>query len=100
MILGKTNIKQLGALMERADVVISGDSGPMHIASAVGSNVVALFGPTSPAVTGPRGEGKHIVIQKDVGCKIPCYQPGCQSYKCMKAIEVNDILDAVKEISE
>jgi lipopolysaccharide heptosyltransferase II len=98
IVCGKTTLKQMGALMERASIVISGDSGPLHIASAVGSNVIALFGPTSPAITGPRGKGKKIVLQKDVGCKIPCYRSSCNSYKCMNAIEVTDILNAVEEL--
>ncbi|MFH1339141.1 MAG: lipopolysaccharide heptosyltransferase II, partial [Candidatus Omnitrophota bacterium] len=50
---GRTSLGQLGALMEKADAVISADSGPMHIAAAVGAKVVALFGPTSPKITGP-----------------------------------------------
>lgn len=95
---GRTDIKQLGALMERADIVISADSGPLHIASAVGSDVIAIFGPTSPAITGPCGKGRHIIIHKDVGCRIPCYKPNCQSYKCMKSIEPSDILAAVGEL--
>jgi len=89
---GTTSLKELGALMERADFVISGDSGPMHIALSVGSKVIALFGPTSPSLTGPSGDGEYRVIQKDVGCEIPCYEFGCRDYKCMDAIEVEDVI--------
>ncbi len=88
---GKTNLKQLGALAERANVVISGDTGPMHIAVAMKSNVIALFGPTSPALTGPYGSGNYKVIQKDVGCEIPCYEVECNNRKCMDAITVEDV---------
>lgn len=89
---GRTGLKELGALMQRADFVISGDSGPMHIAVAVGSNVIALFGPTSPALTGPYGNGSYEVLQKDVGCEVPCYEFSCDNYKCMQAITVEDVL--------
>ena len=60
---GKTSLGVLGALYEKAAFVVSSDSGPLHIASGVGTPVVALFGPTSPELTGPRGAGKKVVIQ-------------------------------------
>lgn len=59
---GRTTLEELAALYQTAQFVISGDSGPMHIASAVGTPVVALFGPTDPALTGPRGPGKKIIL--------------------------------------
>lgn len=91
---GKTSLGELGALMERADFVISGDSGPMHIAVATGSNVVAIFGPTSPELTGPYGEGSYSIVQKDSGCEIPCYDLTCNDYKCMKSIKPSDVIEA------
>ncbi len=60
---GKTSLGALGAFYRRAAFVVSSDSGPLHIASGVGTPVVALFGPTCPKLTGPRGTGKKIVIQ-------------------------------------
>jgi len=60
---GKTSLGILGALYRKAAFVVSSDSGPLHIASGVGTPVVALFGPTSPRLTGPRGTGKKVVIQ-------------------------------------
>ena len=60
---GKTSLGVLGALYQKAAFVVSSDSGPLHIASGVGTPVVALFGPTCPRMTGPRGIGKKIVIQ-------------------------------------
>jgi heptosyltransferase-2 len=93
---GKTDLKKLGALLEKADLVISGDSGPMHIAVALGTRVIALFGPTSPAITGPYGRGEYKVIWKDVGCEVPCYNFSCNDYRCMKAITVEDVMQAIK----
>ena len=60
---GKTSLGALGALFRSAAFVVSSDSGPLHIASGVGTPVVALFGPTCPKLTGPRGTGKKIVLQ-------------------------------------
>jgi lipopolysaccharide heptosyltransferase II len=98
---GKTTLKQLGALMQRSDLVISADSGPMHIAAAVGVDLIALFGPTSDSVTGPIGKGKIAVIKKDINCKIPCYESHCQKgYLCMRNITVEDVFEKVKEFRD
>lgn len=61
-LVGKTTLRQLAALYEKCFMMVSSDSGPMHIASSVGSKVVALFGPTDPELTGPRGWGKKMVL--------------------------------------
>jgi heptosyltransferase II len=95
---GRTSLKELAAIFERADLVISNDSGPMHIAVSMGAKTIALFGPTSPQITGPIGKGPFIILQKDVGCEIPCYDLSCGDYKCMEAITVADVLEAVKGI--
>jgi lipopolysaccharide heptosyltransferase II len=95
---GQTTLGQLGALMQEAGVVVSADSGPMHIAAAVGTRVVALFGPTSPRLTGPYPLKEHIIIHKDVGCQVPCYDSNCKDYRCMNAITVDEIADKVTQL--
>lgn len=62
VLTGKTPLAVLGGIFEKAAFLVSADSGPMHIASAVGCRTAALFGPTNPALTGPRGEGENLVI--------------------------------------
>ena len=96
---GETSLKELAALMERASFVISGDSGPMHIAVSLRKpNVIALFGPTSPELTGPYGKGSYKILRKDIGCEVPCYDLSCGDYKCMKAIKVEDVLGIFEKI--
>ncbi len=95
---GKTTLKELGALLEASSLFISADSGPMHIAASLGVPVLALFGPTSPDITGPIGKGVIKIIHKDVGCQIPCYKVDCLDNRCMKAISVSDCLEAVGSI--
>ena len=96
---GQTDLKQLMALMSRADVVVSADSGPLHIANSVGSDVIGIFGPTRPEITGPRGSGKAIVIQHDVGCnQEPCYYLQCPDNICMKSVTVEDVTEIIKQI--
>ncbi|MBI3398709.1 MAG: lipopolysaccharide heptosyltransferase II [Deltaproteobacteria bacterium] len=91
----KTTLRELAYLMSLSKMVITVDSGPMHIAAAMGVPVIALFGPTAPWRTGPYGE-KHAVIRKELPCS-PCFSRVCKDkdVMCMKRIEVEDILKAV-----
>jgi len=99
ILVGQTNLKHLAALMKRARVVISADSGPLHIANSVGSKIVGIFGPTRPEVTGPRGPGKRTILQHDVGCnRDACYFLQCPDNICMKAVTVEEVIHAVREI--
>lgn len=94
---GGTSLKQLGALFERSDLVISGDSGPLHIAVVLARSVIALFGPTAPSITGPLATSKVAVLQKGVDCTIPCYVVDCPDNRCMAQIGVNDVLDCIEK---
>jgi heptosyltransferase II len=91
---GKTTLKQLAAIMRKANLVVANDTGPMHIAASQQVPVIALFGPTSPKVTGPYGKGKCLVLQKWFNCVTPCYKT-CDDYKCMEAISVDDVIGAI-----
>ena len=95
---GKTNLRQLAALYEKSDLVISTDTGPMHLAAAVGTPVAALFGPTAPWRTGPFGWG-HEIVRTGIRCS-PCYKRRCSQGDgvCMSGIQVSDVLDAVRRI--
>ena len=96
---GVLNLKQLAALTKRSDLFITGDTGPLHIANAIGTKrIVALFGPTSPFLTGPFPVKNAAVIQKDVNCKIPCYQVNCKDNRCMKAITPKDVMAEAKKL--
>ncbi|TRZ96498.1 lipopolysaccharide heptosyltransferase II [bacterium] len=97
---GVFNIKQLGAFAKRLDLFITADTGPLHIANSVGSKkIIAIFGPTSVAISGPYPLKNVIILQKDVGCKIPCYVVKCKDNRCMKAITPEEILKEVRKFS-
>lgn len=99
ILTGTLSLKELMALMQRAALVISGDSGPIHLASGVGTRVVGLFGPTRPELTGPRGSGICCILQLDVGCnRQACYHLKCPSNLCMQAITIEDVLDVVRKV--
>ena len=95
---GLTTLKELGALLERADLVVANDSGPMHLAVAMKSNVIALFGPTSPGLTGPYGKGNYRVIWKTEECEVPCYDVTCSDNRCMALITVEDVFEEAKKV--
>ncbi len=83
---GQTTLKQLGALLELCDLMVSADTGPMHIAAAVGTPIVALFGPTDPACTGPVST-KARVVMRDLPCR-PCFQqPTCERFECLTELD-------------
>jgi lipopolysaccharide heptosyltransferase II len=89
---GAFSIKQLGALAKRADLFITADTGPLHIANSVGcKKIIAIFGPTSSMVTGPYPLKNVTILQKDVSCVIPCYNVHCKDNRCMKAVTVDDV---------
>ena len=97
---GKTTILQLGALIERFRVYLTCDSGPMHIAAAVGTPTVSLFGPTAPARHGPFGNAEHIVLEKPVSCR-PCYKRVCHRkdapHLCMTEIRAAEVAAALTQ---
>ncbi len=97
---GKTSLNTLAAVYRRAQVVVTTDSGPMHLAAAVGTSVVALFGPTAPWRTGPYGQG-HVVLRADLTCS-PCFKKQCLTTKyeeraCMKRLTVDEVARVVLE---
>lgn len=88
---------RMAALLKRLDALVTTDSGPMHLAAALGVPVVALFGPTNPSRTGPYGV-RHRVICAGVDCR-PCYRRECAGSKgCMSVIQPEAVCKAVKEM--
>jgi lipopolysaccharide heptosyltransferase II len=98
---GKTSLPQLVALLQQADLVISGDSGPMHIAAAVGTPLIAIHGPTDPALSGPVSP-TATVLRSDIWCS-PCYNAkdtaDCRFFttQCMKNILPAQVFKVVQE---
>lgn len=91
---GRTTFRQLGALLARAQLFISNDSGPLHLGVAVGTPVIALFGPTDPRLTGPPNGTQQITLFGSIGCPIPCYRLTCPVNLCMQQITVEQVLEA------
>jgi heptosyltransferase-2 len=94
---GKTDLKELAAIMENMNVFISNDSGPAHLAAALGINTLVIFGPTSSQITSPQGK-KVNIFQKDISCEIPCHKLSCQDNICMKNITVDEVFLEVRNL--
>lgn len=96
---GKTSLRLLAALISHADLFISNDSGPMHMANALKIPVIAIFGPTDPSLTGPFQE-PAAVIKKDVPCW-PCSYRECPfDHRCMMNIEAEEVYQSCQKFLE
>lgn len=93
---GETSLRELACLYRQAELVITTDSGPMHIAAAMGTPVVALFGPTDARRTGPYGN-RHRVVSVDIPCR-PCFKRKCSTGECMHGIKAGAVFNAANEI--
>jgi len=98
-LIGKTRIRQLGVLFRKMHLVIANDSAPMHIAAAVGTPVLGLFGPSSPYQSRPIGE-QHAVLRTELPCS-PCGRSVCENpnhLECLTSITVNDVVKKAEEL--
>jgi ADP-heptose:LPS heptosyltransferase len=105
-LVGKLDIGQLAALFEGARLLISNDSGPLHLADAIGTPTVSFFGPETPVLYGPRG-ANHIVLFKNIDCSpcinvhnsktVRCYRNRLNP-RCMESIPVEEAAKAVDAI--
>ena len=86
---GRTSVMELVEIIARAECVVTADTGPMHLASALGTNLVALFGPSDPSRTGPY---RGTVITAHVPCG-PCNKKQCSNPVCMERIRTGEVMD-------
>jgi len=94
---GVTSLRELACIIKDCDLLITNDSGPMHIAAAFDTPLVALFGSTDDTATGPYGKNEA-VINKRVSCS-PCFKRVCPiDFRCMKEIGVEEVAAKAKEI--
>ncbi len=98
---GKTSLRELMALLKLCRVLLTNDTGPMHVAAALGTPVVVPFGSTSPDLTGPGlpGDPLHRLLKSDVPCS-PCFLRECPiDFRCMNGISVGQTVEAVLHCS-
>ncbi len=93
---GRTTLAELIAELRTLRVLVTNDTGTMHLAAALGVPVVAIFGSTEPALTGPLGD-QHTVIRHQVECS-PCFQRDCPlDFRCMEAVTADEVAAAALE---
>jgi lipopolysaccharide heptosyltransferase II len=96
---GQTTLSELAALLNRAVVCVTNDSGSMHLAVALGRPVVSVFGPTDPLWIGPYGR-REAVVQAEVPCA-PCYLRALRrcphEHQCMKEVTANQVIERVEQ---
>ena len=92
---GKTTLRQLVAVIERASLVVAPDTGPMHVAAALNRPLVTMFGPTDPARTGPYGRPDS-VVRLDIPCS-PCLSRRCVHQTCLRSLQIEPVLAKAAE---
>jgi heptosyltransferase-2 len=96
---GSTTLSELISQIQRCRLLLTNDTGTMHLASFLGVPTVAIFGSTEPVLTGPLGKG-HIVIRHHVECS-PCFLRECPlDFRCMKAVKIEEVVSAVERVLE
>jgi len=98
---GQTSLRELCAALKACALVITNDTGPMHVAAALGTPVVVPYGSTSPELTGPglSGDPRHQLIKAQVACS-PCFLRECPiDFRCMNGISVVDVVKAAMEFA-
>jgi heptosyltransferase-2 len=97
---GKSSLRELMALLKLCRVLLTNDTGPMHVAAALGTPVVVPFGSTSPELTGPGlpGDAQNHLLKSDAACS-PCFLRACPiDFRCMNGISVERVVETVLEI--
>lgn len=93
----QTTLRQMAALLAGCAAVVGNDTGPLHIATALGVPVVSFYGPTSPMAQGPWGEGHRVLRDESLSCLV-CNRTDCRDPKCMRGIPVSAASQALEEI--
>ena len=97
-LVGRTTVRELAVVLSRARLLLANDSAPLHLAAAMGTPVVGLFGPTNVIRARPYGEG-HRVVRIELACS-PCERKTCSNrvqYECLTAVRVEDVVVAAQE---
>jgi heptosyltransferase-2 len=93
-VAGKTTLLDLCALLRFCKLLLTNDTGPMHVAAAIGTPVVSIWGSTSPELTGPLSR-RSVVIRQPVECS-PCFLRECPiDFRCMMGVQVDEVVKAV-----
>ena len=97
-LIGETTLDELIEELRKCRLLLTNDTGTMHLATLLGIPVVAVFGSTEPSLTGPLG-AKSLVVRHRVECS-PCFLRACPlDFRCMKAVSVEEVVEAISLLS-
>ena len=99
ILAGETTIRQLSGVIAQASLLVCNDSAPMHIAAALGTPTVAIFGPSKSVETGPYGRN-HLVVEETFACRASCDESRCTNkhhHACMESISLEDVFEGVEQ---
>ena len=91
-----TSVREMMALIRRGSCFVGGDSGPLHLAAAMGVKCLAIMGPTEPVRNGPWGEG-NLVLHRRLACS-GCYARKCPDIECLERVKVEEAIDALNRL--
>lgn len=95
---GRVTLKELGAVSERAKFFLGVDTAPMHIAAAVGTPVVALFGPSSERLWAPWCERALVLSREELDCRLPCKNKECETVHCLREFTPAMVLPRIEKV--
>lgn len=96
----EAGISRLAALIGKAALFVGGDTGPLHIAAAVGVPTVGIYGPTSPRRNGPYGRASRVIFHPCTDADIPCHRRRCSHWTCLPSIGVDEVASACRQLLE
>jgi len=99
-VAGETSLRELCALLKAAAILLTNDTGPMHVAAALGTPVIVPFGSTSPELTGPTlaDNSSHHIVLGEAPCA-PCFRRECPvDFRCMKSIPAERVVQATNKV--
>jgi ADP-heptose:LPS heptosyltransferase len=99
LVAPNTTVSQLASLLRRCSMAIGGDTGPLHLAAALGVPVVGLYGPTPPSRNAPYTEKKEVIFH-NLPCS-PCWKRTCQNKtnECIDSIQVEEVMEKVENLA-
>ena len=99
LLIPEVNVKYMGALLKKCKVLLTNDTGPMHIASALGANVAAIFGPTNSHLQGPLNKNSVVIKNEGLsclGCNLTKIEDCPNRHKCMAELEVDFVIEKLQ----
>ncbi|MCA9396809.1 MAG: lipopolysaccharide heptosyltransferase II, partial [Candidatus Omnitrophica bacterium] len=98
-VCGETSLEDLMQLIGNASLLVSNDSGPLHLAAGLDVPFIGIYGPTSPDATSPPESARSKLFHNRIGCEIPCYFNTCPDRECLRSVLPSEVTSAALELA-